>query len=68
MIPTAAVELFTRIDFFAFLVFLSIVSMAWLVTHLLDTLEAVIIRFRKFLVAIRRNIPDEPQKVIPSPP
>lgn len=68
MIPTTVIEFFARIDFFIFLGFLSLISTAWLIHHSLDTLEDLIVRLRKFWKAIRRDLPDEPRKVIPSPP
>lgn len=64
MIPTAVHDVFTLIEFYAFRAFLLFVSVSWLLIHGLDTLERLIIRIRKFWIAIRRELPDAPTKVI----
>jgi hypothetical protein len=68
MIPTAVHDIFTQIAFYAFEATLLIVFLAWLLRHLLDIFESLIIRVRKFWISIRRELPEPPPKVIHNDP
>ena len=68
MIPGTNPDLFTRIAFYAFQATLLVVFLSWLLRHLLDTLQVVIIRLRKVWAAIRRELPEEPRRATSSSP
>jgi len=68
VIPGTNPNLFSQIEYYAFQATLLVVFLAWLLLHLLDTLQAVIIRLRRFWTTVRHELPDEPRKVNPTSP
>ena len=67
MIPATDSDLFTRIAFYLFQATLLFVFAAWLLRHLLHVLQELILDLRRFWIAVRREVPSDPDKVVGSP-